>query len=257
MTIPLAVAVAVTELAATALVPAAAGRLPGCPLVFGHGGYPKNPGASAKDLIRQPNHPTGIEHMRAEGADGLEADVQLTRDGTQAVMWHNTTTNGLTGPNREITDLWWADDDGGLRSRRVSRGPYAGERVHTLGSWLDHAAAAGLIALLEIKRQARPVLRRSEEAWQELSGPILERQDTQRILLYSADPWIQRELATRHPGLLRGEAVRWTDGVPWDEPPPGWRAQVPRWTKILKRGPAGVLTDYPADYRRWLAGKCT
>ncbi|WP_049569145.1 glycerophosphodiester phosphodiesterase [Nonomuraea sp. SBT364] len=254
MTIPLTVAV----LAATALAPAAAatGRPPACPLVFGHGGYPKNPGAAAKDLIRQPNHPSGVEDMRARGADGVEADVQLTRDGTKAVMWHNTTTNGLTGPNRKITDLWWAAGDGDLSSRRISRGPYTGERVHTLSEWLDHARAAGLIALLEVKRQAKPILERSGEAWHELSGPILERQDTQRILLYSTDPWIQGELAERHPGLLRGSAVRWTDGVGWDEPPPGWRAQTPRWTKTLSRRPAGVLTDYPADYRRWLAGRC-
>ncbi|MFD0663554.1 hypothetical protein [Thermocatellispora tengchongensis] len=83
----------------------------------------------------------------------------------------------------------------------------------------------GLIALLEIKPRSRSVLADpalGARAWREISDPIRDRQDEQRIMVYSQDPWIQRELAARHPALLRGSAARWTDSVAWDEPvPPG------------------------------------
>ena len=236
----------------------AAERRP-CPLVFGHGGYPGRPGATVKDRIRQPNHPRGLADHRRWGADGVEADVQLTRHGTKAVMWHNTTTNGLTGPRRRITELRWSTGPGNLRSRRISRGPYRGERVYTLRQWLDHARRLGLIALLEIKGEAKRILRDPAHAargWREISRPIRERQRLQRILVYSRDPWIQRRLAERHPDILRGSAVVWTDGVRWDEPPPFWVANVPRWEAVLAKRPYGVLTNYPKQYRRWLTGEC-
>ncbi|GAA4516169.1 glycerophosphodiester phosphodiesterase [Nonomuraea ferruginea] len=254
------VATAAVVLTTSALTtPAAAAKPPRCPLIFGHGGYPDNPGASLKDRIRQANNPSAVRHMRRSGAQGVEADVQLTKHGTKAVMWHNTTTNGLTGPRRAITDLWWSTGDGNLRSRRISRGPYKGEKVYTLRAWLQHVASVRMIALLEVKPQAKRVLAskaHSAAAWRELSYPLLERQDLQPIMVYSTDPWIQNQLAKRHPSLLKGEHARWTDSVVWDEPPPGWKGNTHRWQSILKLRPISIMTNYPLEYRRWLEGRC-
>jgi glycerophosphoryl diester phosphodiesterase len=229
-----------------------------CPLIFGHGGYPKGPDATRKDRIRQANNPTAVDHLRAMGADGVEADVQLTRNGSKAVMWHNHTTNGLTGPRRRITDLRWSTGPGSLSSRRVARGPYEGERVYTLREWLAHAAATHTLVLLEIKPQAKRILGSKAHAaagWRQIVGPIRER-DGRDVMVYSTDPWIQDQLARRLPDHLRGPHARWTDGVDWDEPPPSWEGNIPRWTSILKLHPVSVMTNYPAEYRLWLADRC-
>ncbi|MDF2705626.1 MAG: hypothetical protein K0R62_1278 [Nonomuraea muscovyensis] len=231
-----------------------------CPLVFGHGGYPAQPGATAKDQIRQANNPSAVDDMKSWGADGVEADVQLTRDGTKAVMWHNVTSNGLTGAKKKITELWWARGAGALKARRIDRGPYQGEKVHTLRAWLKHVGSTGLIALLEIKPQTKSILASSAHgarAWKEISDPIRERQGSQRILVYSTDPWIQAELGRRHPSMLKGSAARWADSAAWDEPPPAWSANATRWESVLTESPPSVMTNYTRDYRRWLNGKCT
>lgn len=230
-----------------------------CPLVFGHGGYPKFGDAPAKDRIRQPNNLRGVDDQAAWGADGVEADVQLTRQGTRAVMWHNKTTNGLTGPRQPIRETWWAAGPDNLRDRLIARGPYAGEFVPTLREWLDHVRLRGLIALLEIKRSARPVLADpvyGEQAWRNLVDPVTEREERQPILVYSHDEWIEAELARRLPAHLRGSAARWTDGVKWDEPPPPWQANIPRWQAVLDEAPGSVMTSYTREYRDWLSGAC-
>ncbi|MGW5266237.1 glycerophosphodiester phosphodiesterase [Microbispora sp. NPDC004025] len=251
--------VALTLAAAVLAAPAPAADLPPCPLVFGHGGYPKSAGAKAKDAIRQPNVLRAVDDQWSWGADGVEADVQLTRQGAKAVMWHNRTTNGLTGPRQEIRETWWADGPGDLRDRRVARGPYAGERVPTLREWLDHVRARGLVALLEIKKSAAPVLADpayGPSAWREIVDPVVERQDAQPILVYSRDPWIKAELADRLPGHLRGSAAKWTDGVTWDEPPPPWQLNVPRWQAVFDEAPTSVMTSHTPDYRAWLGARC-
>ncbi|WP_240971656.1 MULTISPECIES: glycerophosphodiester phosphodiesterase family protein [Microbispora] len=232
---------------------------PPCPLVIGHGGYPKSTGAKAKDLIRQPNVLRAVDDQASWGADGVEADVQLTRRGTKAVMWHNRTTNGLTGPLQEIREIGWAEGPGNLRDRRIARGPYAGERVPTLREWLDHVRARGLLALLEIKKSVAPVLAdpvHGAAAWREIIDPIVERQDAQPILVYSRDKWIKAELAERLPDHLRGSAAKWTDGVKWDEPPPPWQLNEPRWQAVLDEAANSVMTSHTADYRAWLDGRC-
>ncbi|MEV4100331.1 glycerophosphodiester phosphodiesterase family protein [Nonomuraea sp. NPDC049649] len=244
----------------TAPAPTAAVQKQRCPLIFGHGGYPKGPDATVKDRIRQANNPSALRDMRRWGADGVEADVQLTKRGTKAVMWHNTTTNGLNGPRRAITDLYWKTGPGALKFRRISRGPYKGERVYTLRSWLDYAAKLRLIVLLEVKPMAKRILASKtygKEAWRQLSGPILERQNDQPIMVYSFDPWIQEQLSKRHPSLLKDGHARWTDGVSWDEPPPGWKGNTTRWQSIFKLRPFSVMTNYPKQYRRWMERRCT
>ncbi|WP_157530720.1 glycerophosphodiester phosphodiesterase [Microtetraspora niveoalba] len=245
--------------AAASAVPAGVSALPSCPLVFGHGGYPEGANGWAKDQMRQPNNVRGVDDQKAWGADGVEADVQLTKEGTKAVMWHNTTTHGLTGPQQKITDIWWTYGRGNLAGRRITRGPYKGERVYSLRQWLDHVRSRGLVALLEIKPETKSVLtdrRYAAKAWKEISDPIKERRGSQRIMVYSTDAWIQGELAKRHPGLLKGAAARWTDSVAWTEPVPSWKGNVSRWQAVLKQGARSVMTNYPKEYRAWLRGKC-
>ncbi|MDA0633542.1 hypothetical protein OUY22_08940 [Nonomuraea sp. MCN248] len=253
-----AVTVVAVLAASASTVPAAAAPRWRCPLIFGHGGYPKDPGATRKDRIRQANNPSAVRDLRRAGSDGVEADVQLTRNGTKAVMWHNTTTNGLTGRPRAITDLWWSNGPDSLKNRRIARGPYRGERVYTLNEWLSYAASTRTVALLEIKAEARRILagRHAAAGWREISGPILKRRNAQPIMVYSRDAWIQHELARRLPSLLKGSHARWTDSVVWDEPPPGWTGNVSRWQSILKLRPLSVMTNYPGQYRRWMAGRC-
>ncbi|MGW0801587.1 glycerophosphodiester phosphodiesterase family protein [Nonomuraea sp. NPDC002799] len=249
-----------TVLTTTGLVPAAmAARLPACPPVFGHGGYPTGATAWSKDQVRQPNHPSGVNDQKTWGAQGVEGDVQLTKEGTKAVMWHNTSTNGLTGEKRNITDIWWTAGADNLQARRIARGPYQGEQVYSLRQWLDHVKSRGLVALLEIKPEAKSVLANSAyavNAWKEISAPITERQGAQQILVYSQDSWIQGELAKRHPALLKGSAARWTDSVAWDEPPPSWTGNKAQWQAVLDQAPKSVMTNYTKEYRAWLAGKC-
>lgn len=264
ITIALSAATAVLAGAATvAAGPAAAASgasaLPRCPLVFGHGGYPEGANGWAKDQMRQPNNPRGLNDQKSWGADGVEADVQLTKEGTKAVMWHNTTTHGLTGPQQKITDIWWTYGSGNLAARRITRGPYRGERVYTLRQWLDYARGLGLIALLEIKPETKAVLanpKYAAQGWKEISDPIRERQGRQRIMVYSQDPWIQSQLAKRFPGMLKGSAAQWTDSVHWTEPAPFWKGNVARWQAVLSKSPGSVMTNYTKEYRAWLRGKC-
>ena len=57
-----------------------------CPKVFVHGGYPSGAKPWERDQVRQSNHPRGLAYAKNLGAAGVEADVQLTKDGTKAVM---------------------------------------------------------------------------------------------------------------------------------------------------------------------------
>ncbi|MET7466617.1 glycerophosphodiester phosphodiesterase family protein [Nonomuraea sp. NPDC005501] len=238
---------------------AAGTRAAACPLVFGHGGYPTGASPWTRDQVRQPNNLRAVNDQKTWGADGVEGDVQLTKQGTKAVMWHNTSTNGLTGVTKNIPDIWWTAGSDNLRDRRIARGPYAGEQVSTLRQWLDHVRSRGLVALLEVKPEAKALLSSTAyatAAWKEISDPIKERQASQRILVYSQDSWIQAELARRHPGLLKGSEGRWTDSVGWEEPPPAWSGNVSRWQSVLAQAPKSVMTNYTKEYRAWLSGKC-
>lgn len=234
-------------------------RLPACPLLFGHGGYPTGANPWDRDQIRQPNNPAALNDQKTWGADGVEGDVQLTQQGTKAVMWHNTSTNGLTGVRKNITDIWWTAGSDNLRDRSIARGPYTGEQVNTLRQWLDHVRSRGLVALLEIKPETRAILSDpayTAAAWKEISDPIKERQASQRILVYSTDSWVQGELARRHPTVLKGSEARWTDSVAWQEPPAAWSGNVGRWQEVLNQAPKSVMTNYTKEYRAWLQGKC-
>ncbi|MGW0067422.1 glycerophosphodiester phosphodiesterase family protein [Streptosporangium sandarakinum] len=248
--------------------PAAAAALPSCPLIFGHGGYlsgAKGSDTWNRDQVRQPNHPTGIQQQKNWGAAGVEADLQLTRDGTKAVMWHNDSTWGLTGVKRPVNQIWWATGDDRLQGRRINRGVYVGETVYTFREWLTTMRSKNMIALVEIKAAAKQSLFNGNaaiksRAWSEILDPIKENYRAQEIMIYSHDSAIWAELQSRVnaqglSNVLRNRPV-WTDSVEWEEPPPAWTGNTAKWQSVLDQGPQRVATTFTDAYHKWLNGKC-
>ncbi|GHC38957.1 hypothetical protein GCM10010507_10780 [Streptomyces cinnamoneus] len=252
--------------AAAASMPAGIGAaLPACPQVFGHGGYPTGATPWQRDQIRQPNNPRALARQKSWGAAGVEADLQLTKDGTKGVMWHNATTNGLTGTRRAVTDVWWATGADRLKGRKIARGPYAGETVYTFREWLDDARAKKLIPLVEVKGEAGQSLLNGdatirERAWREVIAPVKERIAAQEIMIYTRDAALKPELAHRldAAGLAatRTRHPLWVDGIGWQEPPPTASGNHERWRSTLDRAPRRVATSWTKDYTGWLKGKC-
>src|SRR4051794_14115351 len=83
------------------------------------------------------------------GADGIETDVQRTRDG-QLVMLHDLTLDRTTNGSGRIADQDWVDvrslDAGSWFDER-----FAGIRVPTLEETIELVVAAGLLLCVEIK----------------------------------------------------------------------------------------------------------
>ncbi|MEU5087623.1 hypothetical protein [Streptomyces sp. NPDC021356] len=249
---------------------AATTALPLCPTVFGHGGYPTGANPWDRDQVRQPNNPKGLAQQKSWGAGGVEADLQLTRDGTKGVMWHNTTTNGLTGTRKAITELWWATGADQLKGRTITRGPYTGETVYTFREWLDSAKSKNLTPLVELKGEAEQSLLNSdsairERAWAEVIAPISERIASQKIMIYTHDTALKPELDKRikAAGLsatLTGHPS-WVDGIGWEEPPPAASGNYASWQAAWTRlgsttASVPVATSWTKDLTTWLQGKC-
>lgn len=244
-------------------------QLPACPQVFSHGGYPTGPNPWERDKIRQANNPTAMQADKNAGASGMEADLQLTKDGTKAVMWHNDTSNALTGTNAPINTLWWASGADKLDGRTIEVGPYKGERVYTLRQYLDTAKAKSMVPLIEIKAVAKQSLLNSNstiknQAWSEVLDPVKERFKTQEIMLYSHDSGIQAELVKRAnaAGLestISGGPQRpvWPDTVDWEEPPPSATGNYASWQTALDKAPKRMATSWPGAMKSWLNGKCS
>ncbi|MFI6521953.1 glycerophosphodiester phosphodiesterase [Spirillospora sp. NPDC050679] len=253
-----------------------AAPLPACPKVFVHASTPKD---WRKDQIRQPNTLKALSYYRGLGAVGVEADVKLTKvtatGGGKAVMWHNKTTNGLTGPSRTFTDVHFSTGKDRVTGRRVARGPFKGSKVPTLREWLDHARRIGTTPLIEIKPESGVFLVRKgndaasrkirERAWKELADPIRERHRKQPIMLYSHDPEIRAALQARvragtFPNVTTYLRIAWPEDLkkhPWTEPPSDPRVHRASWAKALKDpGNKGIATDYPKQLIAWLKGRC-
>ncbi|GAA2839032.1 hypothetical protein GCM10020220_029970 [Nonomuraea rubra] len=239
-----------------------------CPLIFGHGGYPSGAlGADTwnRDQVRQPNNPTAIRRYKGWGASGVEADLQLTRDGTKAVMWHNTSTWGLSGPKANVSQLWWAAGSNRLKGRTITRGIFKGETVYTFREWLAAMRANRMIGLVEIKPEARqsllnPSAVTRERAWREVLDPVKETYRSQTVILYSHYPQLLAELKRRvaaagMESVLAGRPS-WPDVTEWEEPPPSWRRNVGAWKQALDRGESRIATDYPLQLKNWLKGRC-
>ena len=239
-----------------------------CPEVFAHGGYPTGPDPWHRDQIRQPNNPTALADYRSMGAVGVEADVQMTRDGTKAVMWHNDTTNALTGSNAPVNTLWWDTGADKLNGRTIEVGPYQGEVVYTLRQYLDAIHDMDMVPLIELKGVARQSLLHSDaairdRAWSELLDPISERIARQEIMLYTHDAALKPELVDRAAAAGLSAVVAtgphrpvWPDTVPWEEPPPSWEGNQAAWLAAFEDQPRRMATSWPAELSQWLADRC-
>ncbi|MFF8959719.1 hypothetical protein [Streptomyces sp. NPDC014894] len=250
--------------------PAAKAALPVCPTVFGHGGYPTGANPWDRDQIRQPNHPKGLAQQKSWGAGGVEADLQLTKNGTKGVMWHNTTTNGLTGTREPITELRWATGSDQLKGRTIARGPYTGVTVYTFREWLDSARSNQLIVQVELKGEAKQSLLNSDAAirdtaWKEVVAPISERMATQKIMIYTRDAALKPELDKRIRAAGLAAALSgypaWVDGIGWEEPPPAASGNHAEWRAELTRlgsptSSVRMATSWTKDFTAWLRGKC-
>jgi hypothetical protein len=264
-------AIAVTALVSGPAAPASA--LPSCPVIVSHGGYPTGADPWQRDQLRAPNNIKAIDALIGQGSGGFEADVQLTKvavstDGSvsgKAVMWHNTSTWGLNGPKKDITDIYWSSGADKLLGRTLQWGPYVGEGIYSLRQWLDHVKAKGAYAMLEIKPETHPFLIEGTsavkaKAWSEITDPVTERYQTQPITVYSHDADIAAALRTRvangaFPDVLGG-GPSWPDTVAWEEPPPSWSGNAAGWQADLAEAPRRVATSWTGDYKKWLAGRC-
>ncbi|MEV1169384.1 glycerophosphodiester phosphodiesterase family protein [Nonomuraea sp. NPDC049784] len=258
-------AVSLAALMVASLLTSPSAALPACPQIFGHGGYPTGANAWERDQVRQPNNPTAIRRYQGWGASGVEADLQLTKDGTKAVMWHNTSTWGLTGVKKNITDIWWAAGDTALKGRTINRGLFQGETVYTFREWLAAMRSAGMVGLVEIKPEARQSLLSSNasiksRAWAEVLDPVKENYQSQEIILYSHDSALTAELKNRVSAagmtkVLSGGPI-WPEVTKWEEPPPSWTLNENAWKAALESGAKRVATDYTPQFSAWLKGKC-
>ena len=250
-----------------------ASALPACPVIVSHGGYPTGDNPWERDQLRAPNNPTAVDTLISQGSGGFEADVQLTKVAVgssgevsgKAVMWHNTTTRGLNGTQKNITDIYWDGGSDKLLGRTIQWGPYKGEGVYSLRQWLDHVKSRGAYAELEIKKETHRFLidgsaAVKEKAWSEITDPIVERYQDQPLTVYSHDADIQAALKSRvasgdFPDVLGG-APDWADSVKWEEPPPSWEGNAESWQASLDKNPARVATSWTPEYKAWLEGRC-
>lgn len=117
------------------------------PLIIGHRGAsamaPENTMAAFREAI-------------AAGADGIEFDVRLSRDGVPVVI-HDNSLRRTAGVSDRIADLTWSElnsvDVGSwfARNRKLPRGSFASETVPSLEQLFTLFQTNDLILYLEIK----------------------------------------------------------------------------------------------------------
>jgi glycerophosphoryl diester phosphodiesterase len=117
------------------------------------------------------------------GVDGIELDVQVTRDGIP-VVFHDFTLTRLTGTRGRLADRTWAQ----LQQLRVR-----GEPIPTLAETLSLTRKRALVQI-EIKKGApvAPIL-----------AAIRKTASTKHVILASFEPDILRQAATLAPKLPR------------------------------------------------------
>lgn len=84
------------------------------------------------------------------GADGIETDVQSTKDGV-LVLFHDSNLKRLADDERNLSDMTYAElcrvDIGSHKGAN-----FAGERVPTLEEFIHHFSGKGLHLALELKQ---------------------------------------------------------------------------------------------------------
>ncbi|MCO5993999.1 glycerophosphodiester phosphodiesterase [Actinoallomurus rhizosphaericola] len=239
--------------------PAAATALPRCPYLFGHGGY-----SASNDQILGLNSVKAVDAQKSKSADGVEGDLRFTRDGTKAVMWHNITTNGLTGRSAVVRNSTWTS----LQPRRITRGPYKGERVYTFREWLLELKKQHLQGLVELK-----FMPQNTSAWHELATPLRSTGMASRVILYStgADDHNGKQIvnavrAKIKAGVLPKVRTQYSPATTKND------VHGVGWQTALKAGYYGLFVDSglrstatgwtrddsqsAVGFRRWAVGRC-
>lgn len=175
------------------------------PLVIAHRG-----GAG----LAPENTMAAFDRGLAHGADGLELDVHLSRDGVPVVIHDSTldrTTNG-TGPVRSLTAAELAEVDAGYQfEEEGSRHPFRGQGhgVPTLASVLSRYATARLV--VEIKAA-------SPEAGRAVARLVQEHEAASRVCVGSYHPsalGAVRDTAPDIPTSASLPEARWTLHRSW------------------------------------------
>ncbi|HEX6972297.1 MAG TPA: glycerophosphodiester phosphodiesterase family protein [Limnochordia bacterium] len=239
-------------------------RPDGRPLVIAHRGAP----------LRAPeNTLRAFQIAVEEGADGIELDVQLSRDGVPVVMHDASVDRTTTGTGR-VSDLTAAE----LRALVIPARGGGEERVPTLA---DVLAAVGPTVFLDIELKApSPAADSARQALIEAALAALGEAGwtTERFFISSFDHELLRQLSERRPDVAVAPLVHRRRPAVHDLPgriinphhelvTPDWAAEIKRsgrqlfpwtanaateWEAMCRAGVSGVITDDPAGLRRWL-----
>ena len=243
------------------------------PLVIGHRG------ASA---VAPENTLAAFERAFRDGADGIELDVTLSKEGVPVVL-HDDTLVRTAGSQGWV----WSKSIFELKSLDAGiwfGSAFAKERIPTLAETLDLVRAKGIVNV-EIK-SSREAARHGGPPPRELARAVVAvidaHADADAIVVSSFDPRVLRHVARRAPRLKRGflrshrqirpwwpfaawarpdyfhpdvplaeEAARWIGG--WD--------RVLVWTvdgameqeRLASLGVRALITNRPAETRARLA----
>lgn len=157
-------------------------------LVFGHRGA----------MARAPmNTLAAFELARSEGADGIELDLRLSRDGHLVVI-HDDLVDATTDGLGSVADLTLAE------VKRLDAGSwfsdsYAGETIPTLDEVFD-AFGPALFINIEIK-SSRDSVDRMEKA---LAQCIRRHNMRERIIVSCFDPVVLRRIRGMMPTVMMG-----------------------------------------------------
>jgi glycerophosphoryl diester phosphodiesterase len=144
----------------------------------------------------------------AEGADGVELDVRLNRDGDVVVIHDATLTRVTDGRDtRRVEDLGTRD----LASVDVG----GGERIPTLKDVLRWSQRSGARVNVELKRD---VPRRGSLAWNVVRLVAAEPRASHRLLISSFDPLLVLCAARLLPWVPAGWLVEPDGPIPGRSP---------------------------------------
>ncbi len=161
------------------------------PLVVAHRG---------NSAVAPQNTLAAFEAAWRAGADLIELDVQLTRDG-HVVVIHDDTVDATTDGTGTVTDLTLAEVRA-LDAGSWFSGAYAGQRVPTFAEVLDLLVRRpGTDLLLEIKGSW------STDQVRLVTGPITDAGLTDRVIGQSFWPETVAAIAEADPSMRRGLLV--------------------------------------------------
>lgn len=134
----------------------------------------------------------------AAGADMIETDVQLTKDGVP-VLLHDRTVDRTTDGTGAVAEMTFEE------LRRLNAGTQAQPQcIPTLEELLTLLAGCGLTLNLEIKEYAEPGNEGRSRACVDLCVQLLQRcRMEERTVFNSFDAAVLEDIADRYPGSFR------------------------------------------------------